>query len=206
MAMKKIACLILMLIPLVVSAQKQSLEFFYIAHDRTTPVNELCDRLEEIYEDALSDEDYAVIFYLPNYDSPIVVKINLEGENRDDFQKLISELRVKTQHEIYVDKDLETITEIFNSHDFITEDGQHTFDSVLLCWYINPDFWLFNYNEAIIASLYWSLEMEQYHKAGYITTEIWHAAGDGLEKNVNERYPFGRKNLCSSMNFVLKPY
>ena len=71
------------------SAQTQSFEFYYIAHDRTTPVAELCNRLEQVYEIALSYEDYAVIFYLPNYDDPKIVKVNLPGDNRDDFKNII---------------------------------------------------------------------------------------------------------------------
>lgn len=208
--MKRLVCLILMLMSYVAFAQgqtqSQTLEFFYIAHDRTTPVNDLCSQLEQVYETALSYGDYAVIFYMPNYDEPLVVKINLPGDNRDDFKRIISELRLKSQHEIYVDKDVEAITEIFNTHDFITESGQPAFTSVLLCWYVNPEFWLFQYNEAIIATLYFNFEMEEYHKSGYMTTQVWHAAGDGLEERVNKRYPFGRKNLCHSMNFVLMPY
>ena len=49
------------------SAQSKSLEFYYIAHDRTTPVAALCDRLEEVYQMSLTYEDYAVIFYSCQY-------------------------------------------------------------------------------------------------------------------------------------------
>ena len=154
--------LLLMVIPLAASAQSQSLEFYYIAHDRSTPVADLCDRLEEIYESALSYEDLATVFYLPNYDAPIVVKINLPGDNRNDFRKIISELRLKPAHEIYPDVDYENIINLVNTHDFIDESGEPTFTSVLFCWYVNPDFWKFKYNEELIASLYFNLELERY--------------------------------------------
>lgn len=204
--MKRLISLILLLMPFVASAQDQSLEFFYIAHDRTTPVNDLCERLEEVYDNALNYEDYAVIFYMPNEDRPIIVKVNLEGDNRDDFRKIIRELRLESAHDIYVDTDLMEITELFNTYDFITETGEPRFSSVLLCWYVNPDFWLFQYNEALIANLYFTLEMDKYHRSGYMITEIWHAKDDGLEGNVDRRYPFGTKNLCSTISFKLFPY
>lgn len=206
MVMKRLIGLLFMLLPFVASAQDQSLEFFYIAHDRTTPVNDLCDRLEYVYETALSYEDQAVIFYLPNYDQPIVVTVNLPGDNRDDFKKIISELRVKPSHEAYIDVDIETITNILNTHDFITDDGEARFTSVNFCWYVNPDFWVFQYNESLIANIYFTFDMNQYHKSGYMTTEIWHAEGDGLEERIDRRRPFGSKNLCSSMLFILQQY
>ena len=201
--MRRLAYILLMLaLPVMGYAQSKSLEFYYIAHDRTTPVSDLCQRLESVYETALSYDDFAVIFYLPNYDEPMVVKMNLDGDNRDDFKNLISELRIKTSHEIYADIDYATIVDLINQHDFIDSEGNATYTSVLFCWYVNPDFWQFQYNEKLIASLYFNLELEKYQ--GYVTTQVWHAQGDGI--NVNKRYPFGTKNLCRSMNFMLQQY
>ena len=180
----------------------QTLEFYYIAHDRTTPVNDLCSRLESVYEMALSYEDFAVIFYLPNYDKPKIVKMNLPGDNRDDFKTIISELRLKSAHEIYAEVDYNAIMNLFNQHDFIDNAGNHMFQSVMLLWYVNPDFWQFKYNEKLIASLYFNLELNKYND--YVTTQIWHAAGDGLI--VDSKYPFGTKNLCDNMTFILRQY
>lgn len=193
---------LMLALPVMGYAQSKSLEFYYIAHDRTTPVSDLCQRLESVYETALSYDDFAVIFYLPNYDEPMVVKINLDGDNRDDFTNLISELRIKTSHEIYADIDYATIIDLINQNDFIDSEGNPTYSSVLFCWYVNPDFWQFQYNEKLIASLYFNLELEKYQ--GYVTTQVWHARGDGIK--VNKRYPFGTKNLCRSMNFMLQQY
>lgn len=218
--MKRVFALILMLLPYVASAQEQSLEFYYIAHDRTTPVNDLCDRLEFIHETAMSFEDRATIFYMPAYKEvgfdeegypvfePLVVKVNLPGDNRDDFKKIISELRVKMAHESYIDVDIKTITDLFNqeAYDFINEDGEPKFSSVTFCWYVTPEFWLFKYNETLIANLYFTLDMNPYHKSGYMTTEIWHAKGDGIEKYVDRSKPFGSKNLCRDMLFILRQY
>lgn len=201
--MKKLFVIILtVLMSVSVLAQKQSLEFYYIAHDRTTPVADLCNRLEQVYETALSYEDYAVIFYLPNYDAPITVKLNLPGDNRDDFKNIISELRLKPSHEIFADVDYDNIINIINKHDFIDENGEPTYSSVLFCWYVNPDFWQFNYNEELIATLYFNLELDKY--IGYVETQILHSSNDGL--TVDDKYPFGTKNLCKNMGFMLLPY
>ena len=183
-------------------AQSQSLEFYYIAHDRTTPINELCNRLESVYETAMSYEDFAVIFYLPNYDEPKIVKMNLPGDNRDEFKEIISELRLKSSHEIFADVDYASILDLINRHDFIDENGGRTYTSVLFCWYVNPDFWQFLYNEKLIASLYFTLELSKY--PDYVTTQIWHSTGDGLV--VDKDFPFGTKNLCKDMMFLLQQY
>lgn len=183
-------------------AQSQSFEFYYIAHDRTTPVNDLCKRLEAIYETAMSYEDFAVIFYLPNYDEPKIVKMNLPGDNREEFKTIISELRLKSAHEIFVDVDYQNIMDLVNSHDFIDDSGERMYTQVIFSWYVNPDFWKFLYNEKLIAALYFNLELDKYQ--GYVTTEIWHATGDGLE--VDKEHPFGTKNLCADMMFLLQEY
>jgi hypothetical protein len=188
--------------PLMAAAQTQSFEFYYIAHDRTTPVSELCSRLESVYETALSYEDYAVVFYFPNYDVPIIVKVNLPGDNRDDFKNIISELRVKPSHETFPDIDYRNIIDIINRHDFIDADGKPTYTSCLFCWYVNPDFWRFNYNEALLASVYFTCDFGEY--PGYVETQVWHAANDGLK--VNSQLPFGTKNLCANMHFMLQQY
>lgn len=183
-------------------AQNKSLEFYYIAHDRSTPVNDLCARLEEIYEIAMSYDDYAVVFYLPNANEPIIIKMNLPGDNRAEFRNLISDLRLKSFHEIYADLDRETITELFNTYDFIDESGNRTYSSVLWCWYVNPDFWQFKYNETLIAALYFNFEIEKY--TDYVSVQIWHAAEDGIQ--VDADWPFGTKNLCADMYFMLQQY
>lgn len=201
--MKKLLYMSLfMLLPLIGSAQNQSFEFYYVAHDRTTPVNDLCSRLESVYESAMSYEDLAVVFYLPNYDQPKVVKMNLPGDNRDEFKNIISDLRMKPYHEIFADVDYRTISDIINEHDFIDEEGRPAYTSVLFCWYVNPDFWQFGYNERLIASLYFNMEFEKY--LGYVTTQVWHADGDGLV--VDKDRPFGSKNLCWNLPFMLMQY
>lgn len=194
--------LVLMLLPLFASAQTKSLEFYYIAHDRTTIVSELCSRLEQVYEAALSYDDYAVIFYLPNFDKPITVKVNLPGDNRNDFSEIISELRIKSSHEAYPEVDYETIINLINENDFIDQEGNPTYTSFLFCWYVTPEFWRFNYNEELIASVYFTCEFDKY--PGYVENQVWHAADDGLV--LNSRLPFGSKNLCAGMNFMLQQY
>lgn len=203
--MKRVLILIIALLAaLSGSAQTKSFEFYYIAHDRNTPVNDLCKRLNNVYESADYDEECAVIFYLPNYDEPLVVVMNLPGDNRKDFEKLIGELRTKSHHQIYADNDYENILDLVNKYDFIDDSANRTYSSVLFCWYVNPEFWMMKYNEMLIASLYFDLELDKYKN--YVTVETWHAADDGLDERVDMDMPFGSKNLCGDMPFMLLQY
>lgn len=200
---KYILLLLLVILAFPTFAQKKSFEFYYISHDRTTPVNELCERLKYVYENALSYDDCAVIFYFPNNDGHIEVKINLDGDNRNDFAQIIAALREKDAHENYAYHDFESITNLINEYDFITSDGEHTYSSVRFCWYVTPYFWNWGGNENLIAKLYFTLELEKY--TDYVSTEIWHAREDGLTV-ADTKYPFGKKNLCKAMNFMLLSY
>ena len=91
---------------------------------------------------------------------------------------------------------------ITREHDFIDDQGNPTYSTVLFCWYVNPDFWRFQYNEKLIASLYFNLELDKFQ--GYVNTEVCHGVGDGLK--VDRQYPFGTKNMCRTMDFMLQQY
>lgn len=183
-------------------SQTSSFEFYYIAHDRSTPVNELCDILDDVYKMARRYNDKSVVFYLPNYDEPMVVRMNLPGDNRKDFEQLLGELRMKDAHEINATKDYETIVNIINEHDFIDDNGVRKYTSVEFSWYVNPTFWNFKYNEMLIAALYFNLDLDRYQD--YVRFQIWHDGEDGLV--VDEKEPFGPKNLVGDMPFQLLPY
>ena len=139
--MKRLLYILFLMMPLAVSAQNKSLEFYYIAHDRSTPVNELCDRLEQVYYTALSYDDFAVIFYLPNYNEPVIVKMNLPGDNREEFKTIISELRLKSYHEIYADIDYQNIEYIIidgGSKDG-TQEVIKKYEKKIARWISEPD-------------------------------------------------------------------
>ena len=191
------------ILPSLAAAQSQSLELIYIAHDRTTPVNALCERLTEVYDYAAQDESMAVIFYLANADAPRIVKMNLPDDNRGDFADLLGELRYKSAHEIYVEVDQEAIIGLFDETDFLDVNGRPAFTSFKLTWYDNPSFGQQGYNESLIAFLYFTLSLDSL-PGRYFNMEIWHARDDGLK--YNEKMPFGPRNLCAKFPFFLLEY
>ena len=83
-----------------ISTSEQTLEFYYIAHDRTSPVGKICDFIKERQKEATYYKDLAMIFYLANGDDPMIVRMNMPGDNREDFQDIINALQQQMSHDI----------------------------------------------------------------------------------------------------------
>lgn len=187
-----------LILPLAASAQEKTFEFYYISHDYSTNVNEICSMLEEKYQMAIEFSDCSQVFYLPDRENPKIVKMNLPGDNRRDFDALISELRGKYAHETYVYVDIEKIIEIINDADIIDEEGTPLYQSANFTWFVNPTFWDLNYNESLISSLYFILDLADYKD--YVTFDIWNASDERIDVG---RKPFGTKNLMGDVPFHL---
>lgn len=181
---------------------QQELRFVYIAHDEETPTNRLCERLKTIYNDALElPENFAAIFYLANNSQPIIVKVNTKDDNPQDFPHLIHALQNSRYHDADPRVDVDKIIEILSieQNDIITETGQPRYAAVEWAYYVNSTFWRLGLNESIIANLYWIFEMEQLASQNYPFISVWYPRGRDL--GVNEKLPFGSKQLCKSMKF-----
>ena len=183
----------------------KDLTFIYISHDENTPTQTLISRLVAHYEDAKYYPDsYATIFYLTNGENPIIVRMNVEGANPQDFDKLIEDLQAKRSHDVAPETDREKIMEIFAEVDLLDDEGNPVFNSAQWSYYVNSTFWLLNNNEHVIASLFWIMDMEPMVKSGYLQVNILHGEIDPLP--IDEKFPFGSKALCRNMPFIPMPY
>ena len=186
---------------------KQELRFVYIAHDENTATDRLCERLQKMYYNALEfPENFAIIFYFAKGDEPIIIKVNTSGDNSRDFPLLIEALQNSRSTTPSASVDMEKILEIFNDDkvDILDDNGGFRYRSVDWYYYINKNFWIQRLNEKIIASLYWTFEMEKYINAKYLSLSIWYSKEDNL--GYNKQYPFGKKNICSTMPFYPLQY
>lgn len=186
------------------SAQTQTLELIYITKDYTTEVGPLCRDLMDIYHSAEKDKSQAVIFYLANSTSPIIVKLNLPGDNRKSITRITDALISKSETVVNPSADVKRFIDIFNQHEIVTASGEPLFMSVDIDYYITPTFWELQYNEQLIASAYFALGMDSDWADGYFSMSIFHNANDGLV--VDEKHPFGIKNLCRNYKFLLLTY
>ena len=182
----------------------QRLQVVYITKDYTTEVNPLCSELRDMFSFAEKDNNEALVFYLANSTSPMIVRMNLPGDNRKDFDKLIDALMTKSETIINPMTDLRRIVGLFEEIPILDQNGTKTFQNVELIYYITPTFWELQYNEQIIAAAYFSLDMDADWAKDYFSMSIYHAASDEL--TVDETKPFGDKNLCANYPFFLLTY
>lgn len=204
--MKKIISIIILVLcaRLALSAQTQTLELVYITKDYTTEVGPLCRELMDIYKSAEKDKSQAVIFYLANSTSPLIVKVNLPGDNRDKINNIMDALISKSETVVNPMSDLRRFIDIFNQHEIITASGEPLFQSVDINYYVTPTFWELQYNEQLIAAAYFALGMDSSWADGYFSMSIYHNGDDGLV--VDEKHPFGIRNLCKNYKFFLLTY
>ena len=184
---------------------EQDLAFIYIAHDEYTAVQSLIERLKEAFADAINyPESRAVIFYLANAENPIVVQVNTKNDNQQEFDRIVDELQTTRSHNVEPVVDCAKIQEIFNADDLIDDEGKGLYRSVEWTYYVNSTFWALMYNESVIASLFFIMDMEEMIESGYLRVNIMHGADDTLP--YNEESPFGPKALCASKKFLPMPY
>jgi len=184
------------------SAQKVNKDFYfvYIAHDRTTPVQRLSRILQEMYDDAVK-YGHACVFYLANNQSPNIVCVNIGNDNRKDFgAMIIGELQNKPSHDISPRFDLETIVNVFNQDDFLLNIQELKYTSVTWNFYTSEWFWNGGYNESLMASLYWIMEVDKMQELDFYFN-VYHSEDDELE--VDETLLFGVKNLSAINEGVL---
>lgn len=183
----------------------KDLTFVYIAHDENTNILSLIDQLKTLYDEARNaPESHAVIFYLPNGNYPITVRVNTAGDNQDDFALIVEDIQKKRSHDVEREVDLKKIQDIFNETDIIDSHGGRKYSHVEWIYYVNSTFWELGNNENIISSLFWIMDMEKYVKDGYLGVFIYYGEDDPIP--YDETLPFGNKALCRSVNFIPMPY
>ena len=185
-------------------SQSSSLQFLYITKDYNTLVNPLIEEIEDVYNFVTGDSSRAAIFYLADWDTPIIVRVNLPGDNRRDMDRLYSALVTKSEVSSYPLYDLEIIPALFERYPLRSESGAKTFSDVELRYYVSPTFWNLSYNEQVIASLWFIMDFDQPWSKDYVDMSIFHQDGDGLKPDWD--HPFGPKDLCSNYKFQLMTY
>ena len=180
--------------------------FIYIAHDVTTPIDRLSEKLREAYREAVQYENVA-IFYMSNGTDPIIVKVLPSGDdNRDDFEKvLMTELQEMNSHDVDSEIDAEAIVDLLSENDFASY-GRINYALVNLDFYIGSMFWTLGDNENIISRVYFVLDIDKF-KYQDLAFNVYCNEEDFSKLNYEEGKPFGEKNLSSINNDItILPY
>lgn len=173
--------------------------FVYIAHDVNTPVNRLIERLKANQNSALEEAE-DIIFYLSSGQNPIVVEYNTGRDNKADFEDvLLAELNERIAHDVDAETDLERIMQLIEDAGIVDENNRLNYMSARFNFYVNPKFWTLGNNEAIIAPLFFALDVPEI-RGGRVQFQIIEAKEDRLK--YPEGKAFGDKNLDGINQFT----
>ena len=155
----------------------------------------------EIYECLMDKESM-----MRDGESPIIVKINMPGDNYKDFDRLVSAIQRQPANLVLASYDVERIHKLFDENDLIDENGKGIYRSVDWLYYINPSFWSMKNNEFVIARLYFTMEMDKLMaQDNYLTLNIYCTDGNKM-LHIDKKTPFGSKDLCRSFKLAVLPY
>lgn len=185
---------------LAMHAQDRDINFIYVVHDHTTPISDVTALLRERYNMITGDGFMQAVFYMPNGSSPIVVKLNTPDANHEDFQnKLLAEINDRNSHDVDAGADLENITKIFSDLKLDNPDEEVELSFSFL---VTPQFWDIGNNEAVIAGLYYALDLANVNtnhrmingcRVPRMTIDVRYPRENPIKFNPLE--PFGEKNL-----------
>ncbi len=195
-----------------VSAQdysKMNLHLIYIAHETETPVNELCEKMRVLRNDAEEIDDALIVYLSDGKKSPMSFT-NLKDitgnkyDTEEAFKEIVDALQDATYHEVDAVADRRNLLNILDVYNFADEYGRLRFNSVVIDFYVGPNFWTLGYNEKVIAHLYVALNAAAYSPSQF-SFNVW--VPRGQEMKYPEGKPFGEKNV-DGINSKLKvlPY
>lgn len=189
---------ILMLFSLIVNAQdarQNTLKLIYIYHTPNTPVAELCVSLSNAFNDA---RNYGIptIFYLASMDNPYIALAGMGETAVEEYEIIINRLQERRFHSIDPHSDVERLIEMFNDCDFLADTGRPKYNSMIWSFYVNQDYWDANYNEQIIAKLYYALELGKL-PSDYLHFQVYYSGTD--EFHYDTESPLGDKIYCPEL-------
>lgn len=180
---------------------RKTLCFAYVTYDRHTSVGELEEYLKVRYERALQDKDYLFVAYLANEDKPVIVQVNVPGDNRDSFSELLREVGSGWEHGIDPEYDIKRIVNLVGELGLLNpETGEFVPGIVDWHFHVTSDFWKKGYNESVIASLCFVLGVEHFETDNF-RLRCYFSRYDDLV--YDETAPFGEKDFC---NLEFMPY
>lgn len=171
-------------------SKNQTFKFIYVAFDEGMNRDELSKSLKRHYE-GLGDEP--AVFYYASSGRPIVVKCNMEGDNRNDFENII--LRNINNNNAGASvwdpqSDREKILSIFNQANCMDSLGKSNYEKIEFEFHVGSSFWKKGCNESLIAALFFELNVAQHLKDGTMGFHVYYHA---YEKYKGK--PYGELNL-----------
>lgn len=132
--------------------------------------------------------------------TPIVIKMYIPGDNRNDFETVfLGEIQNTLSHNVNTDVDLANILHILQDADFLDENNQLRYGRVSFEFFIHPRFWEQRLHEKLIAALYFVLDVDKYD----IRFNIHHMISDVAKRPTywkTQKADFGLWNISNINN------
>lgn len=175
--------------------------FVYVAVSDATSVREVAEYLDQRYNKALVDKDYALVMYLSNGENPLVVEVNTPSDSRGGYSGFLKALKSGNSYDVYPEYDLARLTALFDRLDVVSKtDEGIRYGSVDWHFHVTSDFWKMGYNESLISSLCFVMGVDHWQDANF-RLRCYFSRYD--EPEYDEEYPFGKKDYC---NLEFRPY
>ena len=145
------------------STADQSFSLVYIAQDASMPIQEMEKKLQTAWNRAV--QNGPTIFYLSRgREEPVIVKVNINGEdNRADYENvLIPAINQAMTYTVDGPFDKQNILSLLEKHQFLSAEGTALYRETNFDFHVGQDFWMSGNNEAVIASLFFELNIKKY--------------------------------------------
>lgn len=200
-----VACFVIALSAKAQDYSKMNLHFIYIAHETSTPVNKLCERIRTVRDDALEVEDALIIYLSDGVLSPVSLtnlkdQSGLHRDSPESYTDIIAALQDFNSHNVVARNDRTNLLNLFDEYNFLDESGRLRFNSVIMDFYVGSSFWLLGNNEKIIAHLFTAFDAARFPKDCF-SFNVYKPKGEKL--NFVEGMPFGDNNI-DGINSKLK--
>jgi hypothetical protein len=200
-----VACFVIALSAKAQDYSKMNLHFIYIAHETSTPVNKLCERIRTVRDDALEVEDALIIYLSDGVLSPVSLtnlkdQSGLHRDSPESYTDIIAALQDFNSHNVVARNDRTNLLNLFDEYNFLDESGRLRFNSVIMDFYVGSSFWLLGNNEKIIAHLFTAFDAARFPKDRF-SFNVYKPKGEKL--NFVEGMPFGDNNI-DGINSKLK--
>ncbi len=175
------------LLSFVTQAQDRELEIHYIAHDHYGDA--ILKKVDDIFNMGSYMPNRVTYLYLANANNPIILKC--DSNNQKGFEKFKEAIGRQLAYNIWPEEDIKRILELLRDDDFIDDDGKARYSRFSINFYTTPSFWTCNYNETLIARLFWVLELSP--KSNVHVSIYYPEKNDGYKFNPERM--FGPKRL-----------
>jgi len=179
-----------------VSLDKQNYTFVYVAQDKSMSLQTLMENVNDRFNHAIAEGP--AIFFLSTGKNPTILTFNFSGESREpseirkEFEgTILTPLQEQLSYSVDGAFDKRQIINLLKEYNFIRDDGRLLYGRTDFEFYVGQNFWTVGNNEALIASLFFELDIANFNVNESFNFNIY------CPRNIeytDSNAPFGKMN------------